>query len=369
MRRSATRSIACLAAVAAAALSAAACSSGAPTSSSSATSAATQASVYSRANIDKILASYAGPDTKFPSSFGAAAQPAALKIGWSSPCNANELVSRLGTALGKEITALGGSEVTYDANCDVNAQVGQMQQLINDKVSAIVVWPLDTTSLEPLFARAKSAGIPVIAVEATPDGSAAPGVTGQIIYGRDEEAYLAAKLMSEVIPGAQVGVIGDSVPVPSITYYSQRSAYWAAQDKLKVDGTYDVPVDSVSGGESAGGPMLSRNTGIEGVLAYNDDSAEGVYAAARAAGRQVVLFGMNGEDSGIAAVKSGELAYTLQPPLVTWAKDLINAAYLAKNGIKIPATVYPGIGDVVTSQTVGSAQPLLSLIDSASYGG
>lgn len=352
-----------------------ACSGGSSSSTPSAANAATASSsssatpqqTYSQSNIDAILKAYTGPDAKFPSTFGTATK-GALKIGWSSACNANELVSRLGAALGKEITAMGGTEVSYDANCDANAQVGQVLQLINDKVDAIIVWPLDATALNPSFIRAKAAGIPVLAVEATPDGSAPANVTGQIIYGRDEEAYLAAKLMSEAIPGAEVSVMKFAVPVPSIVYYAQRAAYWAAQDGLKVVGTYDNPSDNVAGGESAAGPMLSAHPGLKGVLAYNDSSANGTFAAARAAGRSLVIFGENGEDAGIDAVKAGQIAYTLQPPIVTWAKELVNGAYLAKAGKHIPVTVFPGVGTVVTDDTAGSAKHLLDLIDSASYG-
>ena len=114
------------------------------------------AEVLSVANIDKVVASYSGDVSTLPATFGEPTKRAA-KIGWSSPRTANELVGRLGLSIEKAVTEMGGTMVGYDADADVGRQVGQMQQLINDKVDAIIVWPLDTTALGPVVKAATSA--------------------------------------------------------------------------------------------------------------------------------------------------------------------------------------------------------------------
>lgn len=325
-------------------------------------------SVLTQANIDKILTSYDGEDSKYPSSFGTP-QKGALKIGWSAARNANELNDRLGVAIQKAVGAMGGSVTKLDANGDVPTQVHQIQQLINDRMDAILVWPLDAKSLDSAFAQATAKGIPVIAVGITPDGSSVGSATAQIIYGADKNAYLQAKLMSEILPkGSQVATMKFTVAVPYIEYYVKRLAYWAQQNGLDVVATADNNGDDVPGGQQAAGPLLQNHPNLKGVLPYNDASALGTAVAAQTVGRKLTIFGTNGEDEGIAGIKAGKYLLTIQPPIASWAKEMVAAAYLSKAGETVPKTVYTGVGYVVTKGNVDQAQELLERINAANYG-
>lgn len=339
-------------------------STAAPTSSSAPAPAPTDpATVLAQANIDSVIAAYPGDVTKLPKEFGPA-QTGALKVGWSAACIANELNARLTLAIEKEVKAAGGTYSMLDANCDAALQVTQMQQLVNDKVDAIIVWPLDATALQPVVAQAKAAGIPVLAVEANPDGAGDIGdITGQVIYGRDIHAYVAATLMSQLFPGGEVATGKFAVPVPSINYYAERAAYWAEKDGLKVVGSFDNPSDNIAGGEQMAGPMLSKNPNLVGLLAYNDATAIGAMSAAKAAGRTLTAFANNGEDAGIEAVANGTIAMTIQPPLLDWAKQLVAGSYLAHAGTTIPKAVFTGVGNVITAETVANAKTHADIIN------
>lgn len=326
------------------------------------------AEVLSVANIDKVVASYSGDVSTLPATFGEPTKRAA-KIGWSSPRTANELVGRLGLSIEKAVTEMGGTMVGYDADADVGRQVGQMQQLINDKVDAIIVWPLDTTALGPVVKQAKAAHIPVIAMEATPNADGDIGdVSGQVIYGRDFGAYVAASLMAQLHPGGEVAVSKFAVPVPSITYYAERATYWAGQKGLKVVGTYDNMSDDVAGGQAMASPIIAKYPALVGLLSYNDSTAMGTMTAAKAAAKSLDAFGQNGEDAGVDAVGSGNLALTYQPPVVDWGRELVRGAYLASDGKEIPKAVFTGPGSFISSANSGSAKKMQDLITSA-YGG
>lgn len=380
MRRTVTRAM--MTGVGALLLTLTACSSSGGSAKGSGGSAATSAaagsgsattassdSTLSDANIAKIISSYAGEDTTFPKTFGRP-QKGSLKIGWSAARDANELNARLGVAIQKAVSAMGGSFTALDANGDVPTQVQQIQQLINDNVSAILVWPLDATALNSEFAQAKAKGIPVIAVSVTEDGSSVGDATAQVIYGADENAYLEAKLMSEMLPqGAKVATMKYTVAVPYIVYYVQRLGYWAKQDGLDVVTTASNSGDDVPGGQQAAGPLLQNYPDLKGMLPYNDASALGTASAAQTVGKKLTIFGTNGEDEGIAGIKAGKYLLTIQPPLAAWAKEMVAAAYLAKSGQTVPKTVYPGVGYVITADNVGQAQTLTQRIDAANYGG
>lgn len=341
----------------------------APSKAGSASTAAATDSILSDANIAKIISSYTGVDTKFPTTFGTA-QKGALKIGWSAGRDANELNARVGEAIQKAVSAMGGSYVGLDANGDVPTQVNQIQQLINDKVSAIIVWALDAAALNSEFAQAKADGIPVISISVTEDGSSVGNSVAQVIYGADEHAYLQAKLMSELLPkGSEVATMKYTVAVPYIDYYVQRLGYWAQQDGLDVVATISNSGDDVPGGQQATGPLLQRYPNLKGMLAYNDESALGAASAAQAVGKKLIVFGSNGEDEGIVGIKAGKYMLTIQPPVAGWAKELVAAAYLAKAGKTLPKTVYPGDGYVITADNVSQSQTLTERIDAANYDG
>lgn len=367
-----------LAAAAALALTLTACSSGSESSSAAAGSeapAATAAAenstdpatVLSSANIQSVIDSYTGPLSELPATFGEPDTSKALKIGWASPNDGNELIQRLGDAVKAATEAAGGTFVKYDAMADPSQQVSQIQQLVNDGVDAITIWPLDATALAPALKVAKEAGIPVVSMEVTPDGSPEIGdFAGQIVYGRDMQAFVGARLMSQLFPGGQVATAKFAVPVPSMVFYAKRAAEYAAADGMEVVGTYDNPNDTVAGGESMMGPVLSKYPDIKGLLAFNDPTAIGAMAAAKAAMTDLTAFGINGENAGLEAVKSGKIALTIQPPIALWGKELVGGAYLAKAGATLPATIFPGLGNVITAENAAEAKTLSELVASGS---
>lgn len=345
--------------------SAAPTTSGAPTSSAAPTDPTDPTVIMGEENIQKIIASYTGENSKLPNTFGTAT-PKPLKIGWSEARDANELNNRLTYAIQKAVEKIGGTLVTLDANGDPGQQVTQIQQLINQKVDGIIVWPLDATALVPVLTQAKAAGIPITAMEVTPNGSEDLGpVDGQVIYGRDIDAYLSAKLMSQLHPQGPVATNKFAIPVPSINYYAERAAYWSQQFGMTVVGTFDNPSDDVTGGEAMAGPVIAKNPDLKGWLAYNDASALGVSAAARTANKTIAAFGQNGEDATIPAVESGQIALTIQPPADKWGMELVNGILLLKAGQTIPKSIFVGVGDVITKETVAEAKPLKDIIDAA----
>ena len=103
-------------------------------------------------------------------------------------------------------------------------------------------------------------------------------------------------------------------------------------------------------------------------MAYNDASALGVTAAARTASKTVSSFGLNGEDATIPAIEAGQIELTIQPPAAQWAEQLVNGILLVKAGQTIPKSIFVGIGNVITKETVANAKPIKDIVD-AYFGG
>ena len=140
----------------------------------------------------------------------------------------------------------------------------------------------------------------------------------QIWQRRDEAAFLGRSRWPRLVdPGSSVATIDFIVAVPSIVFSVERAGYWADQFGLEVAGNATNESDDIAGGETAMTEILANFPDISGVIGYNDPSAIGAAAAARAQGQQDLVFGgQNGGSDAFEAIRADRLSYSakLDPP-------------------------------------------------------
>ena len=301
---------------------------------------------------------YSGSLEDFPTSYPEP-EDGDLTIGWLNPNGAVESLSSLGKAVQIATEQRGGTVVALEAGAQPDQQVTQMQQLIDRKVDAIIVWPLDAQALGPVVKRANDAEIPVVAVEANSDLTTQDlgGYTTQIALGTDYMGFMTAREMAEQEPGGKVVVAGFVVPVPFISALTEAQARWAEEFGLDVVETVQNQTDDVAGGSEAVAGATAQHPDLKGVLAYSDATAIGGALAARESGLQVTAIGTNGASDAFEAIRSGRLHATMQWPLATWADQLTAAAYSAvqQPDEKLPLTTFPGRMDLVTADNIDEA--------------
>jgi ribose transport system substrate-binding protein len=281
-----------------------------------------------------------------------------LKIGFLQPLGAQESVAYIQKFVEAEVAKLGGETVAFDAEGQPDKQVTQMEQLLNEGVDAVIAFPLDVGALEPVVAKAKAAGVPVIGVEIAPDPTGDIGDwTTQIVQGRDYQAYVHACAMAELHPGGEVATIGFAVKVTTIVAYVDRVTFWAKEFGLKVVDAVDNPSDDVAGGEEVSSGLLAKHADLAGVLAYNDASAIGARTAARTQSRTLTVFGVDGGSDAFAAIKGGQLDLSLQFPEKSWGMALVAAAYAAvqQPDVELPRVAYPEEVGILTESNIDDA--------------
>ena len=281
------------------------------------------------------------------------------RLAYLNPLGGNEFLSTLGRAMRLETERLGGTYVELDARGDVDTQVSQFQQVIAQDVDGIFVFALDPGSVQPALERAKAAGIPVVTIDLNFESAAAIGAfDSQILQRRDEAAFLGAQEMAKrVESGAEVATIDFAVQVPSIVYSIERGTFWAEQFGLTVVGKASNPSDDIAGGERAMTELLGNYPDIAGVIGYNDPSAIGAAAAARAQGKEGLVFGgQNGGSDALEAIRAGRLSYTakLDPP--SMGKFAAWGLYNLLQGKEVPKTVKAEAPEIVTEDNVDSVQ-------------
>jgi len=259
-----------------------------------------------------------------------------------------------------EVTKIGGTLVAKDSQLDLNTQVNQMQELIDRKVDAIVVYPLDPNALAPQLKAAAAAGIPVVAIN-TPIKAGdplLPGYVANVLQGFDRAAYSRAAAIAAVAPGSSYAVLGLTIPVGTLKYYSERQRYWADRFGLKFLGEQDAQTDDPTGGGQAMTAILGKYPDVTTVFTYNDPSALGAAGAARSAGKTVRVFGSDGSDQAtFDAVKAGQLFATYRVDQYSEGAQATVAAITAAAKGSLPFSTVVVTGKVVTADNAATVSP------------
>lgn len=309
----------------------------------------TSATSTSPSTTSAAIPPYTGFEAHFPTSFPLPkiVPGKHFTIGCENPVNAgNPTTTTFCEGVQAEAQALGMKYIGLDDNVSPEKQVSNFNQLVADGANGIVLYPLAPNSLQASLARAKKQGVVVVGLNVTLTGdSVPPGYAAQVWEGRDEEAYLSVAEMAKLVPHGKVVIIGIAQPVPAIQYLVQRYEYWAKKFGLQVLGEAGNQTDDIAGGQLAMTGLLGKFGTINGVLAYNDESAVGAYTAARDEGRTGIKFiGINGSSIGLDAVRAGHVQAIVQVDAPNQGAQAAIAVYdeLTKQGLPLPKVVMRG---------------------------
>lgn len=209
------------------------------------------------------------------------------------------------------------------ANNDVATQATQVESLINQKVDAIIIVPVQADSLGPQLQAAKDAKIPVLAVNTTLKNEAlitSAVLPDDVAAGAQEMQMMADKLGGKGNIVIIQGPLGSSPELdrtkgiesvlakyPNIKVLAKDTANWAR----------DEAVNKVKNWISSFGPQ------INGIVSENDDMGLGAVQALKEASVKVPVVGIDGIQDGLAAVKSGDfIGSSLQHGRVEMAAGL-----------------------------------------------
>jgi ribose transport system substrate-binding protein len=256
--------------------------------------------------------------------------------------------------------------VWNSANNDVSTQASQVDSLINQGVSAIIVVPAQADSLGPQIASAKSKNIPLLAVNAALDSNDLAGNVqpDDVAAGAQEMQMMADKLGGKGNIVILQGPLGGSGEInrgkgidqvlakyPGIKVLAKDTANWKR----------DEAVNKVKNWISSFGPQ------INGVVSENDDMGLGALQALKEANvAGVPIVGIDGIEDGLNAVKNGDFIGTsLQNGTVELSAGLAVANALVKKEDvnKSPVYVMPAITkdnvDVAIQHVVTDRQKFL----------
>ncbi|MBE9610280.1 ribose ABC transporter substrate-binding protein RbsB [Chitinilyticum piscinae] len=201
--------------------------------------------------------------------------------------------------------------ITVDAQNDPAKQIANIEDLIQKKVSVILINPADSDAVAGVVKQAEDAGIKVISLDRSVNG--AP-VTSHIASDNKAGGKMAAEFLLEKIGGK--GNIVELEGIPGSSAARERgegfNAGIAGKSDVKVVAKQPADFDRAKG-LSVMENILQGNKNVVGVFAHNDEMALGALKAIEAAGvRNVVVVGFDATDDAVKAVKEGKMAATVQ---------------------------------------------------------
>jgi ribose transport system substrate-binding protein len=226
-----------------------------------------------------------------------------------------------------------------DAQNDTLKQRAQVEEFVSAKVDLLIISPKEAQPLTEPVARAFEAGIPVIVLDRAVLGDKYTCFIGadNKKIGKAAGQWIAKKLGGK---GKVVELKGLMTSIPGQdrhTGFREGIAGTDIEVIFEADMKWLEP-DSRKEMESA----LSRFDHIDLVYAHNDPGAHGAYLAAKAAGRDGIIFvGIDAlPQEGIAYVKQGILDATFRYP--TGGAEAIETALKIFKGEKVPKKIVLG---------------------------
>jgi ribose transport system substrate-binding protein len=263
--------------------------------------------------------------------------PGKVTIGFSVSTLNNPFFVTLKDGAEKAAKDAGADLIVLDARDNTAKQISDIEDLIQKKVSVILINPTDSAAVVTAVESANKANIPVITVDRASNGGK---VVSHIASDNVKGGSLAAEYILKTI-----GNKGNIVELQGIAGTS------AARDRGKgfhdvVDGKEGVKVvaSQPADFDRAKGlkvmeNILQGNKDIQAVFAHNDEMALGALSAIQAAGKDILVVGFDATDDAVKAVKEGKLSATVaqKPDLI--GKTALEAAVKVAKGEKVDANI------------------------------
>jgi ribose transport system substrate-binding protein len=252
-----------------------------------------------------IACSKHGPDTRAESN---STQPT---IGLSISTLNNPFFVSLRDGAEAEAKAKGLKLITVDAEDDPAKQIAGVEDLIQKRIKVLLINPTDSDAVANVVKEAEAAGIKVISLDRRVNGAEVSAHVGSdnATGGKMAANFLLKKLQDK-------GNVIELEGTPGSSAARERGEGFDSiidgRAGVKVVARQPADFDRAKG-LSVMENILQRSKNVQGVFAQNDEMALGAIRAIEEDGlKNVVVVGFDATADGVAAVKAGKLAGTVQ---------------------------------------------------------
>ena len=248
-----------------------------------------------------------------------------------------------------EAEALGVNLVSLaaDRETDVERQYQIIENLIQQRVDAILLAPSGSKELVPAISKANDAGIPVLLLDTRIDEAAAASVGAEVLTYIGSDNFEGGAVAGRYL-AAELGGVGEIAVIEGISGHET-----ADQRRLGfLSGIEGSPGLKVVASQTADWEraraytvaenLLQAHPGLDAVFAANDEMALGALEAIDAAGRisEVAVIGFDAIPDALANIRSGRmLGSVAQFPSEMGRLGVRHAVELLRSGKAPPVEV------------------------------
>jgi ribose transport system substrate-binding protein len=252
-----------------------------------------------------------GPGESAPaaaSTAGGAAASGTPTVGLALSTQNNPFFVELKNGAEKAARDAGVQLVVVDAQDDPARQISSVEDLIQKRVSVILLNPTDSSALAGAVQSAQRANIPVITLDRGVDGAdvASHIASDNIAGGKMAADYLAKALNGKGNIIELQGVAGTSAARERGKGFDDQ----IATTGMKVVAQQPANFDRAQG-LSVSENLLQGNSDVQAIFAQNDEMALGAVQALNGKNKKVLVVGFDGTPDGKTAVQNGTMAATV----------------------------------------------------------
>ena len=256
--------------------------------------------------------------------------------------------------------------VVLDAGGDVARQIAQIEDLIQQEVDAIIIWPTNGEAVIPTVRKASQAGIPVVITNSNiaeqganfiksfsgPDNITQGARAAEIMCDKFKEMGIDGKAQIVQIsgqPGYTTAIerakgFEDRLPevCPDVKLLETQPGDWNREKSQQVMEAFLVKYDH-----------------IDGVYAGDDNMGVGALNAAKAAGRakDIIFVGATNFAVGYEAMQAGDYWGSIYQSPIEDAKAALQTAIDILSGKDVPALNYFDTPKITQDNMADFAKP------------
>jgi ribose transport system substrate-binding protein len=283
------------------------------------------------------VAGCGGSSSDAGSESGADGGASAKKVlGVAIPYTQGSFYTGMVHGINEEAKKLGYEVIIQDAGgfTNIALQQSQFQNLITKKVTAILVGPIDPTSLEASIQQAKAAKIPVVGA-----GEPAPGNDTSAASSHCQIGQAMADGLKEMLPNG--GTLGALTGPPGANWSTVRWKCFkerATQMKVVAEKTSD---DTADLGVSIGTDFLAKNPDLNAMYTADDvlgqGAAKAVEQARKCDSTKVITAVLGEEDKEL--LRKGCLSLVVAQQTVEIGRKAVQSADQLVRGEKVPPKI------------------------------
>lgn len=218
----------------------------------------------------------------------------------------------------KKAKEMGYELVVLDSQNDATKERSNVEDLIQQGVAVLMINPTDSDAVKNSIQVANDKKVPVITLDRQSNGGE---VACHISSDNVKGGNMAAEYMLESLKDKDVIKVVELQGVPGASATRDRGKGFndviSSKSNVKVVASQSAEFDRQKG-LSVMENIIQATPDFDVVFAHNDEMALGAVKALKAANKNIMVIGFDGNADAEAAIKSGEMTATIaqQPTLM-----------------------------------------------------